>query len=220
MSRHSASRVTEAGLVLAALGLLALQAQRAHAGLVSTGSWPVIAGALVVGVLCADFATGIVHWFCDRFFDERTPLLGAALIRPFREHHADPQAMVRHGLLELHGNSAIPIIAALAAVQLLERGPPSVLGASFDAWLFVVAASSMATNQFHMWAHSASAPRIVRWLQAKGVILSPTRHAVHHRHGFDRSYCMTTGLLNPVLDRFDFFGRLERGVRALGSAVR
>jgi hypothetical protein len=31
---------------------------------------------------------------------------------------------------------------------------------------------------------------------------------------------MTTGLLNPVLDRIDFFGRLERGVRALGSAVR
>ena len=210
----------EAGLVLTALGLLALQGQRAHEGFAATGAWWALPAALVLGILCADFGTGAVNWFCDRFFHETTPLLGDALIRPFREHHADPQAMVRHGFLELHGNSAIPVIAVLGAAQWLGGGAPSLMSSAFAAWLVVFCATSMATNQFHMWAHAASVPAIVRWLQDRGVILSPARHAEHHRGRFDRSYCMTSGFMNRVLDRYDFFARVERRIRALDSALR
>ncbi len=210
----------EAGLVLTALGLLALQGQRAYEGFAATGAWWALPAALVLGILCADFATGAVHWFGDRFFHETTPLLGDALIRPFREHHVDPQAMVRHGLLELHGNSAIPVIAVLGAAQLLGGGAPTPFSSTFGSWLVVFCAASMATNQFHLWAHTASVPPIVRWLQDRGVILSPARHAVHHTGRFDRSYCLTSGFLNPLLDRSDFFARLERCVRALQATLR
>jgi ubiquitin-conjugating enzyme E2 variant len=89
-----------------------------------------------------------------------------------------------------------------------------------DVWLFVFLVLSMATNQFHMWAHATSVPRVVRLLQASRVILSPERHALHHDGNFDRSYCITSGVLNPLLDRSDFFGRMERGIRALGSVTR
>jgi ubiquitin-conjugating enzyme E2 variant len=180
----------------------------------------VVPGAFALGVAFADFATGAVHWFCDRFFDENTPVLGEILIRPFREHHVDPQRMVRHGLLELHGNSAIPVIAVLGVVALLDPKPESAAQAALHVGLFFLCACSMATNQFHMWAHAPSVPASVRWLQRHGAILSPQHHALHHGGRFDRSYCMTSGWMNPLLDRIDFFGRIERGVRALQSSVR
>jgi ubiquitin-conjugating enzyme E2 variant len=210
----------EVGLVTAAGGLLLALGVRSFQGLQATDAWWMIPGALVLGVLCADFATGAVHWFCDRFFDEDTPILGQALIRPFREHHVDPQGMVRHGLLELHGNSTIPVIAVLGAVQLAELSPASPGTVALHLWLFSLCTSSIATNQFHMWAHAPSVPAPVRWLQRHGVILSPERHALHHDGRFDRSYCMTSGWMNPLLDRTDFFGRIERGLRALRTSVR
>ncbi len=219
MALRLARRSVEASLIAAAVGLLLVQGARSLQGLQATEAWSMIPVAFVLGVLCADFATGAVHWFCDRFFDEATPILGQALIRPFREHHVDPQGMVRHGLLELHGNSAIPVIAVLGAARLFESSPESRGGVAIQLWLFFLCASSMATNQFHMWAHAPSVPGPVRWLQRRGVILSPERHALHHSGHFDRSYCMTSGWMNPLLDRIDFFGRIERGLRALQSSV-
>ncbi len=126
--------------------------------------------------------------------------------------------MTRHGLLELHGNSCIPVVAALGAARLLGGEMPSVLRLVFDLWMGVFVAASMATNQFHLWAHAASVPASVRWLQRLGLVLSPERHARHHRGEFDRSYCMTSGMLNPLLDRIDLFGRLERRIRGTSGS--
>ena len=179
----------------------------------STPSGILVGTPPIAIVFAAKSPTGTVHWFCDRFFSEHTPILGAILIRPFRDHHVDPEAMTRHGLLELHGNSCIPVIAALGAARLLLGEAPGALCLSFDLWLGAFVAASMATNQFHMWAHATSVPASVRWLQRLGLVLSPERHARHHCGEFDRSYCMTSGLLNPLLDRFDRFGRLERRIR-------
>lgn len=220
MSRISTQKCVEAGLLAAAAALLTIQAERAFAGLQASGVWWIVPGVVALGVACADFATGALHWLGDRFFDERTPILGARLIRPFREHHSDPQAMLRHGFLELHGNSAIPAIALLGAAQLLRASPTSAASAALELWLLSLCASGMAANQLHLWAHAPSVPRLVRWLQRSGVILSPERHALHHDGSFDRSYCVAAGWLNPLLDRADFFGRIERALRALQGVAR
>ncbi len=213
-------RSFEASLIGVAIALLLALGARSFGALQEGAPWWLLAPAVLLGVLAADFGTGAIHWFCDRFFREDTPVIGPALIRPFREHHADPEAMTHHGLLELHGNSCIPVIAVLA-VALLSGGESSgALRQGFDLWLLVFLMASLATSQFHMWAHARQAPAFVRWLQRRGVILSPERHARHHRGGFDRSYCMTSGLLNPLLDRIDFFGNLERGIRSLGRGAR
>ena len=218
--RRQVHRLREAVLIALALGLLLTLAARIASALAREGDWWLLPVCFLAGIVTADFATGSVHWLCDRFFTERTPLVGAALIRPFREHHVDPLAMVRHGLLELHGNSSIPVIGALGLVYCLPHdfaGPGRLV---FDSWLLFLCSFSMATNQFHMWAHAPSAAPAVRWLQRRGIILSPEAHARHHAGRFDRSYCLTSGLLNPVLDRVDFFGRLERAIRSLSPATR
>jgi ubiquitin-conjugating enzyme E2 variant len=210
----------EATLICVAMTLLVALAAHAFGTLLDGGAWWLLAPAAILGVLAADFGTGAIHWLCDRFFREDTPVIGPVLIRPFREHHVHPEAMTHNGLLELHGNSCIPVIAVLALALLGAGERTGRLELALDLWLVVFLGASLATNQFHMWAHARQAPAFVRWLQRKGVILSPERHARHHRAGFDRSYCMTSGLLNPLLDRIDFFGNLERGIRSLQRAAR
>ena len=61
------------------------------------------------------------------------------------------------------------------------------------------------TNQFHKWAHDDDPARWVRTLQQAGLILSPKHHAIHHASPQNKSYCITVGWMNPVLDRISFF---------------
>ena len=105
-------------LLIIATSVLAMALARdvLHASSELDGSW-ILLVALLLGVLCADFATGTVHWFCDSFFAADTPVVGRVLVAPFREHHVDPLSITRHGLLELHGNSCIPLIALLLVAR-------------------------------------------------------------------------------------------------------
>jgi hypothetical protein len=81
-----------------------------HGGLLlnslSLGTAPSIAAGLVLGVLSADLLTGVIHWACDTWGDEETPLLGPGLIYSFREHHRDPLAMLDHDWVEVNGHAA------------------------------------------------------------------------------------------------------------------
>ena len=175
----------------------------------------VIALAILPGYLIADFASGLVHWFCDTFFEEGTPVLGKLLIQPFREHHRDPEAMTRHGFFELNGNNCLAMIPLLS-IALWAEGPIAASAASQFAYsfLFTVALTIFATNQFHQWAHAQKPPAVARWLQRCGIILKPERHDRHHRD-FNREFCMTSGWMNSLLDAVHFFPRVTFAVRFL-----
>jgi hypothetical protein len=162
----------------------------------------------ICGYLLADLISGTVHWIADRFFDPQTPILGPALIAPFREHHADARAMTRHDFFEISGNNGLATIP-LAGLLLLMPPPVSAGAQGLTALLACFGLAIVGTNQIHCWAHRVRAPRAVRWLQRSGLILSPEGHAHHHREAHDSAYCVTSGWLNPVLDRSRFFARIE-----------
>lgn len=166
---------------------------------------------LLGGYLLADFLAGAVHWLADRCFDPRTPILGPMLIEPFRAHHDDPASISRHDFFEVAGNNAL--VSLPLAVALLVMPLPHDFASTL---LFVFGASLaialVATNVFHGWAHARRPPRFARVLQRSGLILTPARHARHHRGDHDRAYCVTSGWLNPVLDGAGFFRALERRV--------
>lgn len=174
----------------------------------------ICAGA-VLGYLVADIVSGLVHWFCDTFFHDDTPLIGPAFIHPFREHHVDPLAITRHGFFEVNGNNCLALLPLVTAVLLLgaplEGEPVPALFVQSTALAFALV--TFATNQFHKWAHQERPVAAVRWLQATGLILSPVHHGRHHSQPYRQAYCITAGWLDPVLDRTHLFERIERAIR-------
>jgi hypothetical protein len=178
---------------------------------------PLLAGALL-GVLMADLASGLVHWACDTWGSEHTPLIGSGLIQFFREHHRSPRAMLQHDSIEVSGElglAAAPCMAALAlaAVRLDLASHPFAYA---FCWAFVAVGAF--ANQLHQWAHMERPPRPVRTLQRRGLILSRGRHAKHHRPPHTRGYCISTGWLNVTLDAVRFWRFLEWSLTRITGA--
>ena len=162
----------------------------------------------------ADLISGFVHWACDRYGSARTPFLGEHFIEPFREHHRDPQAIAQRGFVEINRNTAIALSPILILVQIgLPMSGPNT-NIFLHAFVISLCAWLIATNQFHKLAHvpRAETSRLTRWLQSKHLILSDTHHQRHHQSPFDRHYCITTGKLDPLLERLGFWTRLQAGI--------
>lgn len=214
---HATAGDVLALLVLAAL--LAPFAWRTGLAVAAGGHGVSLLLALLLGILAADLITGVLHWCADTFFTEDTPVLGLAVIQPFREHHREPLAMTRRTFLRGSHANVLATTAMLLAVwtwRLVAAPAPTVFT---DAWLTSLAIALWLSNQFHKWAHVARVPAPVRGLQATGLILTPARHARHHTAGHDGGYCVTTGWLNPLLDRLHTFATAERLVRAVQRKI-
>jgi plasmanylethanolamine desaturase len=144
------------------------------------------------GWLAADLLSGLAHWAFDSFGSVKTPLLGAAFIRPFREHHVDPSAMTRHDFVETNGSSCLACAPLLLAA--LFASP------AWQAFLVCLCIGILVTNQCHKWAHMEHRPKVVFLLQRFRLVLKPEEHRLHHQPPYRSHYCTASGWLNPVLN--------------------
>lgn len=171
-------------------------------------------GVDVVGAwLLADFLTGLVHWWEDAYAKAEWPVLGALIAEPNLLHHRDPRAMTR---VPWWRNVDVPLVAGALALGGL---------ACFHAlrWPLALAILLAAfTNLVHRWAHQNPAEngRLITWMQTKGIIQSRAQHALHHRWPRKSHYCPLTNALNPVLEKLDFWHRLERAILRLTGIRR
>jgi hypothetical protein len=176
---------------------------------------PLLALAAVAGWAFADFGSGLVHFACDRFGRDDTPLLGPAVIRPFRAHHRDPREIARHGFVELSGNNALALTPLLAAsAGLAPSFGEALLPSAAFSWLFSASAGLFATNQIHRWAHMTRPPRFARVLRRARLAISAEAHARHHAGAHDVAFCITNGWCNAPLDRARVWARVEWALRA------
>lgn len=198
-----AGTLVAAGVLALLLGVLAT---RLHGALARPAELWLLLPAFALGMLATDFVSGLVHWLCDSFGSEDTPVLGPLLIAPFREHHRDPLCITQRGFLEVNFNNCLGIDAVLGACLWLGNpapsGPASVFGLAF---LLAFSCAVYLTNAVHRWAHAPRVPAPVRWLQRARLAISPDHHARHHERGRG-AFCITTGWLNPLLDRWQVFG--------------
>lgn len=203
-----AASIAGLGALLVALALRLGASRPTGAALVAS-----VVAMPLVAIVAADLVSGLVHWACDRGLDPTWPVIGPLVVAPFREHHERPEAMTRHGHLELCGNNALALQPLhLAAWRPLAAGPDAAAFA-LDLFLLVFAAAIALTNHVHRWAHAGRVPPAVRALQRAGLLLRPGAHATHHRPPYDRAFCVTTGWLNPLLDRTGLFVKVERALR-------
>ncbi|MGB5809692.1 MAG: fatty acid desaturase CarF family protein [Polyangiales bacterium] len=180
---------------------------------IARGWWVGVALAIPVGIATVDLVTGVVHWACDRFGNRNTPVFGALLIRAFREHHVDPTGMVGHDWIETNGEPCVLSAIALAVLAGLASAVQSELGAAAFTLVWTMAVVGAWANQVHKWAHMTDAPGLARVLQRVGLALRPGEHACHHRAPHDSGYCISTGWMNPFLDRLKLWAWLERSLR-------
>jgi hypothetical protein len=183
-------------------------AYRLASAIDSPTSLAIVVGSLPIGYLFADIVAGAMHWFCDSFFEEDTPLIGSTFIRPFREHHRDPMSITRHGFLELNGNNCLAVAPLCVALLWIDATLGAASLALFAAGFAFVGATA-ATNQFHRWAHEAEPSLVARFLQRNHLILAPRHHQVHHTPPFVGHYCVTSGWMNSALERVRFWRAAE-----------
>ena len=163
----------------------------------------------VGGYLWADFVSGFMHFVADSYGSVRTPFLGPVVFRTFREHHVDPEAITRHSFLEVNGANCLISVPFAAATFYLCPARDSLFGLAVATFMLLFLFGIFLTNQFHRWAHLPVRPAWIRRLQATGLILTPEGHARHHVAPYDTYYCITSGLLNPLLARARFFERIH-----------
>jgi ubiquitin-conjugating enzyme E2 variant len=180
-----------------------------------TPAWIALGASIVTGYAFADLATGIAHWLADRYGTEATPIVGPNFIRPFREHHSEPKAIVRHDFVETNGSNCIVSAPCMALVFFSLEITPSFLTTFLLGGTLAFSLSIFATNQFHKWAHMDTQPQLVKLLGKLWLILTPEHHDVHHNAPFDRNYCITVGWWNPLLERTKLFSRIEAGLAFL-----
>jgi ubiquitin-conjugating enzyme E2 variant len=171
--------------------------------------------ALLLGYVAADLISGIVHWAADTWGTPDWPVIGKALIRPFREHHLDQKAITRHDFVEINGNNCAISVPVGVAAALLPQDPALGLNLFVSTFAGSLIVWVLFTNQFHKWAHEDSPPRAVAFLQKLNLVLPPEHHAVHHRVPYATYYCITVGWLNAPLQRLHFFAGLEHIITAV-----
>jgi hypothetical protein len=173
--------------------------------------------AVPIALIGGDLVTGLVHWFADTYFSEDTPIIGPTLVKPFRLHHVYPRDITTHSVVIILGNSctlAVPVLGF--CLYLLWLWPGSGLLALQAVCIALLAIMTVLTNQFHKWAHQEKPSGFVRWLQRSRLVLESSHHELHHTAPYNLHYCITNGWLNPLLNRIQFFRRLEALLRLFG----
>jgi ubiquitin-conjugating enzyme E2 variant len=172
--------------------------------------------AIPLALVLGDFVGGLVHWGADTYFSDDTPVVGPALIKPFRQHHIFPRDICTHSLVSIVGNVCILAVPVLALCLYLLSVSHHGLLAFAILCTTLMAAATVATNVFHKWAHQEKPSAGVRWLQRLRLVLEPSHHNLHHTEPFNMHYCITNGWLNPLLNKIKFFRRLEATLGFLG----
>jgi sterol desaturase/sphingolipid hydroxylase (fatty acid hydroxylase superfamily) len=209
--RSRSARAIDVMAVMATTATAALVVARVWTTMYGGRSW-VLVLALPSGLFAADLVSAVAHWFGDTFFAEDTTVLGV-LIRPFRLHHEDPGAFRRHDFLERNRSNFLAALPLLMTACALCPNAGSFGDAFGVATLSFASIALACATQIHAFAHDRTAPRVVRWLQLRGILLSPAHHALHHRGVHDRAYGIVNGWSNGMLDRCRIFRFLE-SVRA------
>lgn len=171
---------------------------------------------ILIAWLLADWLTGAVHWFEDRYMDSFSLNFLNSLAEENDLHHRQPTAMILStGWVNMRSAAAIgwPLAALLWWC-----GMPLIV------WLVPFFASF--GNLVHRWSHTPKRqlPRWIRGMQEFGLFISHEHHDAHHRsmkrlipkHLAGYKFCPMTDWMNPLLDGLRFWFVVEYLFEAIG----
>lgn len=155
----------------------------------------------------ADFITGIIHFIEDTYFTENTLLIGN-IIKRNREHHLKPRLMLNHTTFKTIETSlylGLFLMFVLYIYKLL------------NLFSFLLILSGIFGNLIHKWAHQMENEKILltKILQNLYIIQSSYQHSVHHKEPYTKYYCVMGALLNPLLEKINFWRKMENVIYIL-----
>ncbi len=171
-----------------------------------------IAAQVVLIAMVADFIAGLVHWAEDAYFTADTPVIGPLVIRPNIVHHHFPRYFTTLSWWESSW--------LLLSIGALTLGLAAWLG--LLSWqLTVFVAISVNANHVHKLSHRTRAENgwLISKLQDWRILQTPRQHGLHHTDPKNTYYCPITNLVNPLLERIDFWTRAEAVVERLTGAT-
>jgi hypothetical protein len=163
---------------------------------------PGILAQIVLIAALADFIAGAVHWAEDAYFTEDTPVIGPLFIRPNILHHHQPRYFTRLSWWQSSKDLLLVGVVLLFAASLVGL-------LTWQLWLFVTI--SVNANQVHKWSHRTRAENgwLISKLQDWHILQTARHHGLHHSDPKNTYYCPVFNFVNPVLERVDFWARLE-----------
>ena len=164
-------------------------------------------GGFFVCLWAADFVTGLAHWLEDTYCLENYPLIGSFICEPNIEHHVDPQLMVREGTFFSRNLLQWTLCGAMYGLLWLVG-----LGGIFTFTILLLASFG---NEIHRWNHMSKTNGFVTFMKDSGLIQVQKQHSLHHKQPHNQYYCVMTSLLNSVLERINFWRKLEWTVKAV-----
>ncbi len=156
-------------------------------------------------VLLADFVSGLFHWLEDSYGSARWKITGKWVTEANDLHHREPRAFIKNSWLQ-----SADVLLILGALIL---GVAALLGCL--SWqLGLIVFLGVNSNEIHKWAHRSPREngKFIAWMQRAKIVQSTAHHAKHHRGTKDSHYCVITAFLNPVLEKANFWRRLEKVV--------
>lgn len=162
-------------------------------------------GAFFVCLWFADFLTGFFHWLEDTYCLENYPLIGSFICEPNIQHHVDPQLMVRTGTFISRNLLQWVLCGGLFGMLWL-------IGFG-NIYTFLTLALTSFGNEIHRWNHMRKTNRFVTFMKDFGIIQAHKQHSMHHKPPHDGYYCVMTSQVNAVLERINFWRRLELVVK-------
>ncbi len=105
---------------------------------------------IVLGILTADLASGIVHWGADTWGTVDMPIIGRNFLRPFREHHIDPTSITRHDFIETNGDNFaanLPYLFYMAYKFTYFNDVDIRRSYNFEVYMFLLSIFVSMTNQ-------------------------------------------------------------------------
>lgn len=152
--------------------------------------------------LLADFFSGLIHWWEDRYISASTPFWGSFVGEPNERHHREPAHFLTNSYWRRIRVSSIGALIMGVALW--------TAGLHFWQPYFVLFLLSQA-NQIHAWGHQGRTKNgpLVYSLQSVGFLQSTKAHARHHKAPYDCNYCVLTDYLNPILHKMNLWKTLE-----------
>jgi hypothetical protein len=151
---------------------------------------------IILLILLADFATGVFHFYADRYGIMDGKFLTSS-INGLLIHHFEPRKMLELSYWNL--TKGVYIFGSILFLVSL------VFGFHWEVLFFVLVSAQ--ANLIHKWSHQMDEeiPIFAKYLQNLKIIQDKNHHVNHHDGKYEGYYCVMTNYCNPILEKIYFW---------------